>query len=341
MEDKDFFYIKLRTELATAIPVEKVEDVINVVSLVLSQYDIQEKPHELIVYDGGDTDLMQAFFIAKASEGLTEKTLKFYRFTYEKAFSAIGKHIKDITTEDLRAYLTKLRLSEKKPVWVDNVRRNLSSFFGWLRREGLLEKDPCERIHKIKSHNMVERAFTEDELEKIRIGARSLRDKAIVEFLYSTACRVNEVTTLNRSDIDFDNGRCQVLGKGKKYRWVYLSSRCKTILAEYLKSRSDDNPALFVSDYSNWKGHAMDDRPVKRIENDRIRDIVKAIGKRVGVQGVHPHRFRKTAATHALFRGMKITDVQRMLGHADLKTTTIYALTDDEEVQREHRKYIM
>lgn len=341
MDDKDIFYIKLRNELATIMPFEQVEDVINTVSIVLSQYDIQEKPHQLVVYDRGDNDLIRAFFVAKAAEGLTDNSLRLYRRTYEIVLSAIGKHIKDITTEDLRMYLTKLRFSGRTSSWADNVRRYLSSFFKWLRREGLIETDPCERINKIKSHPVAERPFTEDELEKIRVGARSTRDKAIVEFLYSTACRVNEVTMLNIDDIDFDNGRCQVLGKGNKYRWVYLSSRCKAILAEYLRSRTDNNPALFVTDYSAWHGESKADMPTMRLTNDRIRGIVKSIGKRAGVANVHPHRFRKTSATHALFRGMKITDVQRMLGHSDIKTTTIYAMTDDEEVQREHKKYIM
>jgi integrase len=96
-----------------------------------------------------------------------------------------------------------------------------------------------------------------------------------------------------------------------------------------------------VADYSNWKNRDMDYRTGHRLDKCSVGEILRAIGKKCNIPNVHPHRFRRTTATLALKRGMKITDVQRMLGHSDIKTTTIYAISNDEEVKREHEKYLI
>ena len=219
------------------------------------------------------------------------------------------------------------------------VRRSLNSFFGWITKEELISKNPMLRIASIRETKKVRQPFTEEELERLRQSAGSARNKCIVEFLYSTGCRVSEMCGINRDDLNFTDSQVLVLGKGKKYRMVYFSARCKVLLQEYLGQRQDSESALFVSDYEGFR--SKKEAPVGRLSMSGVEDMIRKIGKRAGIKDVHPHRFRRTAATLALKRGMRITDVQRMLGHSDIKTTTIYAITSDEEVKREHEKYII
>lgn len=343
MEEKEQLYSNIKESLYGQIPTDEISKVVDIVASQLVNYDIVRKSTELVVYDFGDAELLKKFFIAKATEGLSERSLVSYKHTLGLCLRKIGKHIRDITTEDIRVLLAYYRINNRSTAYQNFVRRVFNSFYNWAVREKLLQENPVLRIPCIRQQLKLKLAFTEEDLEKLRDNAGSLRNEAMIEFLFSTACRVSEMTQLNRDDIDFENNQCQVLGKGNKYRMVYFSYRCNILLKKYLDSRTDDNEALFVSDYSAWKGGGMPAYRKElhtRLSKDSINQILHKIGKRAGVSDVHCHRFRRTAATLALKRGMKITDVQRMLGHSDITTTTIYALSNDEEVKREHEKYL-
>lgn len=343
MEDKEVLYTDIKEALYGQIRTEDINKVIDVLAIQLSKYDLNRKSTEIVVYDFGDAELLKKFFIAKATEGLSENSLKSYKNTLRLCLAKIGKHIRDITTEDIRLILAYYRIHNCSTSYQNFIRRVFNSFYNWAVREKILQENPVIRIPRIKDQLKLKLAFTEEELEKLRANAGSLRNEAIIEFLFSTACRVSEMTQLNRDDIDFDNNQVQVLGKGNKYRMVYFSYRCNILLRKYLESRTDDNEALFVSDYSAWKGGGQPSwrqESHSRLQKDSINQILHKIGRRAGVPNVHCHRFRRTAATLALKRGMKITDVQRMLGHSDITTTTIYALSNDDEVKREHEKFL-
>lgn len=341
MEEKDVFYGNLRTALYGVIPTQEISSVLDVVTQQLGAYELKQKPTAIVVYDYGDADIMKRFFIGKATEGLTEESLGSYRRVIGYAFRQIGKHIKDVTTDDVRLLLASMRLQGKTAAYQNFVRRSLNSFFGWIKKEGLISENPMLRISNIREPKKVRQPFSEEDLEMLRQQAGSLRNRAIIEFLYSTGCRVSEMCALNIEDLNFVDNEVMVLGKGRKYRMAYFSPRCKVLLQEYLKSRTDSDKALFVSDYSNMKGGLQGVRPVMRLGKSGVEVLMRQIGKRAGISDVHPHRFRRTAATLALKRGMKITDVQKMLGHADIKTTTIYAMSADDEVKREHNKYLI
>lgn len=340
---KEIFYSNLRVALFDIIPTEEIPKVMDIVTQQLGQYDLTLKPHEVVVYDQGDGDMVKRFFIAKATEGLSDNSLRTYKDVLARTFNLIGKHIKDITTDDIRLLLAQMRLKGDSATYQNLVRRTLNTFFGWLAKEDFIQSNPMLRIACIREPKKLKKPFSEDELERLRFNAGSLRNQCIVEFLYSTGCRISEMLNLNREDVNLIDNEVMVLGKGKKYRMAYFSPRCKALLQTYLNTRKDDNKALFVTDYSDWKGNAdwLKGKDGLRIESSGVRVMLKNIGKKADVSDVHPHRFRRTAATLALKRGMKITDVQKLLGHTDIKTTTIYAISTDEEVKREHEKYLV
>lgn len=318
---------------------DDLQEVREIIITELSKYDISAKETALVVHDRTDFDIIARFFLAKSTAGLSERSLNYYKRILQFALPRLGKRLNDVTADDIRAYLTMRRVNGVTNASIDNERRVLSSFFGFACDEGCIEHNPMRRVEKVRVQKMQKKPFTEDEMERLRIAAKTERDKAIIEFLYSTACRVSEVVALNREDIDFDQREAVVLGKGNKERKVFLSARCVSILKSYLDSRKDKHPALFVVDYDKHK--AFGRTGVNRLYKSGIEVMVRLAGKRAGIEHAHPHRIRRTAATLALRRGMPIEQVSKMLGHEDLKTTTIYANSTMDEVKQSHDKYLI
>lgn len=246
-------------------------------------------------------------------------------------FSKLDMHVMHMKTEDLRKYLSDYQqASQCSKANIDNIRRILSSFFAWLEDENYIIKSPVRRIHKIKSCKTVKETYSDESLEIMRDQCGCLRDLALIDLLASTGMRVGELVRLNRADIDFENRECVVFGKGSKERPVYFDARTKIHLKNYLDSRTDDNPALFVS--------LM--RPFNRLEISGVEIRLRALGRKLGISKVHPHKFRRTLATRAIDKGMPIEQVQRLLGHAKIDTTMQYAMVNQNNVKISHRKYI-
>ncbi len=295
----------------------------------LSRYDVNEVDGS--VEEGNDRDLIEKFISAKRIEGCSEKSLKYYRATIEALVSAVGKNVKSVLTEDLRKYLTEYQNKHQSSrVTIDNIRRILSSFFSWLEDEDYIIKSPVRRIHKVKTTKNVKDTFSDEELEKMRDSSDELRDLAMIDLLSSTGMRVGEMVLLNRVDINFSERECVVLGKGSKERIVYFDAKAKLHLQQYLDSRTDDNPALFVSLRA----------PYERIKIGGIEHRFREMGKRLNIHKVHPHKFRRTLATLAIDKGMPIEQLQQLLGHQRIDTTLHYAMVKQSNVKAAHRKYI-
>lgn len=276
-------------------------------------------------------ELMQLFLSAKRVEGCSDKTLRYYKTTTEKALDVVGKHCTHVTTEDLRGYLSDYQQkSECSKANIDNIRRILSSFFSWLEDEDYILKSPVRRIHKIKTAKTVKETYSDEALETMRDECVNLRDLAMIDLLSSTGMRVGELVKLNKADIDFENRECIVFGKGNKERPVYFDARTKIHLKNYLDSRTDDNPALFVSLL----------KPFDRLQISGVEIRLRELGRRLGIPKVHPHKFRRTLATKAIDKGMPIEQVQQLLGHARIDTTMQYAMVNQANVKNSHRKYI-
>lgn len=282
-------------------------------------------------FNKSNEEFTELFISAKRVEGCSSKTLRYYLATINKMTDTVGKHITKITTEDLRKYLSDYHEENNcSKSNIDNIRRILSSFFSWLEDEDYILKSPVRRIHKIKSAKTVKETYTDEMLECMRDNCGSLRDLAIIDMLASTGMRVGELVHLNIEDVDFENRECVVLGKGSKERPVYFDARTKIHLRNYLESRNDDNPALFVSML----------KPYNRLKISGVEIRLRALGQKLDIAKVHPHKFRRTLATRAIDKGMPIEQVQKLLGHSKIDTTMQYAMVDQENVKLSHRKFI-
>ena len=301
----------------------------NNLNQVLQRYDVE------LINDGNsendNQELVGKFISAKRVEGCSEKTLKYYLATIEAMNNSLEKDVRIIQTEDLRKYLIDYQMQNgSSKVTIDNIRRILSSFFAWLEDEDYIIKSPVRRIHKVKTVSNIKETYTDEELELMRDSCEELRDLAIVDMLASTGMRIGEMVLLNRKDLDFNERECIVLGKGSKERIVYFDARTKLHLQEYLKSRVDDEPALFVTLRA----------PYKRIQIGGIESRLRELGKGLKISRVHPHKFRRTLATMAIDKGMPIEQLQRLLGHQRIDTTLQYAMVKQSNVKTAHRKYI-
>lgn len=278
-----------------------------------------------------NSKLLELFISAKRIEGCSEKSLKYYKIVIENMLTSFKTSIRDLTTGDLRTYLAHYQQERKSSkVTIDNMRRIFSSFFGWLEDEDYILKSPVRRIHKIKTDKTIKETFSDEGLELLRDACDEIRDLAMIDLLASTGMRVGELVRLNREDINFYERECLVFGKGNSERIVYFDARTKIHLINYLDSRQDDNPALFVSLSS----------PHDRLLIGGVETRLRQLGEKADLNKVHPHKFRRTLATRAIDKGMPIEQVQHLLGHVKIDTTMHYAMVNQANVKNSHRKYI-
>ena len=276
-------------------------------------------------------ELLAKFLLSKRIEGCSEKSLKYYRTTIETMQALLQKSIKLVTTEELRQYLTEYQERRQSGrVTMDNIRRILSSYFAWLEDEDYIIKSPVRRIHKVKTASCIKETYSDEDLERMRDCCDELRDLAIIDILASTGMRIGEMVLLNRRDINYNERECVVFGKGDKERVVYFDARTKLHLLDYLDSRTDDNPALFVSLRA----------PYERMKIGGIETRLRELGKKLNMTKVHPHKFRRTLATMAIDKGMPIEQLQRLLGHQRIDTTLQYAMIKQSNVKIAHKKFI-
>lgn len=278
-----------------------------------------------------EVDFLELFLSAKQIEGCSKNTIFYYKSTIEKMLDKLGKRIDDITTEDIRNYLSEYKYKRKSSkTTIDNMRRIFSSFFAWLENEDYILKNPVKRIKKVKRGRVVKEILTDEHLETLLNNCDNIRDLAIIELLISTGMRVGELVKLNIEDINFNERECIVFGKGESERIVYFDARTKLYLNQYLRTRTDSNRALFVSLR----------KPHNRLGISGVEITLKKIGEKSKIDNVHPHRFRRTLATNAIDKGMPIEQVQRLLGHVQIDTTLQYAMVNQNNVKIAHRKFI-
>ena len=303
---------------------EKLQEVLQ---YTLARYEVTENKQQ---ENNSEQNYVELFLSAKRIEGCSEKSLKYYKATIEMMIATVGKSVKHIETDDIRGYLTEYQEKKSSKVTIDNIRRILSSFFSWLEDEDYILKSPVRRIHRVKTGTNIKETYSDEALELMRDNCSELRDLAIIDMLASTGMRVGEMVLLNRNDIDFNERECIVFGKGSKERVVYFDARTKIHLQNYLENRTDDNPALFVSLKS----------PHERLKIGGVEVRLREFGRQLGINKVHPHKFRRTLATVAIDKGMPIEQLQQLLGHRKIDTTLQYAMVKQSNVKIAHRKYI-
>lgn len=321
MEEKIVAVLNEMSEYLSIAQMKKLQEVI------LKVFANNEAPKQEIANE----DYLDLFLAAKRIEGCSERTLNYYRVTIKHLLSQTDISVRKLSTEYIREYLSNYqRINNCSNVTIDNVRRNISSFFSWLEEEDYILKSPMKRIHKIKTKSVVKNIISDEGIERLRDNCKEKRDLAIIDLLYSTGIRVGELVNLNIDDIDFEGRECVVYGKGDKERRVYFDAKTKVHLKEYIENRKDTNSALFVSL----------DAPFDRLKISGVEIRLRKLGRELCLDRIHPHKFRRSMATRAIDKGMPIEQVQKILGHSQIDTTMQYAMVNQNNVKTAHQKYL-
>lgn len=316
--------VRILNEMAEYLSVAQMKKLQEVLLKNLSQAEAEKEEVTNSAY-------LQMFLDAKKIEGCSERTLQYYQSTVERLLQSISTPVRKITTEEIRSYLSDYQnINDCSKVTVDNIRRNISSFFSWLEEEDYILKSPMRRIHKIKTKQQVKEIISDEAIEQLRDHCGCARDLAIIDLLYSTGIRVGELVNLDIADVNFEARECVVFGKGDKERRVYFDAKAKLHLQDYLAKRSDSNPALFVTL----------DAPHERLKISGVEIRLRKLGRSLNLTKIHPHKFRRTMATRAIDKGMPIEQVQKILGHSQIDTTMQYAMVNQINVKTSHQKFI-
>lgn len=308
------------------ITADQMDEVMAMVSERISKYSIEVDASS----NGSDSetdDLLKAFLSAKEVEGRSPKTIARYSYICKRAIKQMNVPLRDVSVYHLRKWLSDEKARGVADSTLDGNREVLSSLFGWIHKEGLIRTNPTANLGTIKVLKKVRKPYSQTDIERLKECCKTSRDKAIICILLSTGCRISEICGLDRDSLDFQNKEVTVLGKGNKERTVFLDDVCIMVLTRYLNERTDDNPALFIG-----KRH-------ERLEPGGIREMLRVLALKAGVENVHPHRFRRTLATNLIDHGMELQNVSQILGHERLDTTMKYIYTSKGDLKNQFRKY--
>lgn len=329
---------KLKNDLITMldkyVDVGTLQQIEPQLELILSNYEIEDRKTEIIPYGSDIPETVEIYMVTKKISGLSDKSLYLYGVVLTDFFRTIQKKPETVSANDIRVYLYLYQKNHKISNRTLDCRRTIiCGYFNWMAAEEYICKNPAINIPPIKYERKHKKAMTQLDLEKVRSACKTKREKAIVEMLYSTGCRVTELERLNISDVNFETKEVFLFGKGDKHRTSYLNAKAEVALKDYLNERNDKNPSLFV----------YDREPHSRLKKSGIELIVKKILERTSDVSTHvtPHVFRHTTATTALDRGMNIVDVSKLLGHQKVETTMEYITTNSESVKNDHHNYIV
>ena len=321
MEEKIVIVLNEMSEYLSIAQMKKLQEVI------ISTF----AENEAVKKDISNDEFLEMYLAAKQIEGCSERTINYYRVTVEHLLSQINTSVRKITTEEMREYLANYQKRNNcSNVTIDNVRRNISSFFSWLEEEDYILKSPMKRIHKIRTKTVVKSTISDEGIEKLRDNCKEIRDLAMIDLLYSTGIRVGELVNLNIDDIDLEGRECVVYGKGDKERRVYFDAKAKVHLRQYIEGRTDRNEALFVTL----------DAPYDRLKISGVEIRLRQLGRKLELERIHPHKFRRSMATRAIDKGMPIEQVQKILGHSQIDTTMQYAMVNQNNVKTSHQRYL-
>lgn len=325
----------LRELMAAGLEEKALEQVMHTLDWVGTKYEVNRRSTDLVPLEDTLPRILMEYLACKSLQGLSKQTLTNYRLALIRFLLTVNKPLPEMQSSDVRLYL--YQYQQKRGISnrsLDSLRGKLCSFFQWAVAEGKIGSDPMQAIPPIKYTKTPRTALSQLELEYIRKQCYALREKAVVELLYSTGCRVSELCGMKRGDVDWNRKTIQVFGKGGKYRTTYLNAKAIVSLQDYLASREDDDEHLIVSERQPHQG--LTRFAVEHIVRNISNRAYRATGKRVT-----PHIFRHTTATQAMASGMPVQNISRMLGHAQVETTMIYAEVRPDDVQRDHERFVV
>ena len=283
-----------------------LHDVLQMVDITMSDFDLRRKQMEII--PAADmAPVIKCYLASKAVANLSRGTLRQYKYKLDHFCSTVRKSYMDITANDIRMYLYQFK-----------AERNISDSYvdRTSGAQGLL--------HKPKRRE----PLSPFQLETFRWNTSSIREKALIDFLYSTGCRVSECADVRLTDIDWLNRSVHIRhGKGDKERLIFFNAESEVSLRAYLKTRTDTTDALFVSLKS----------PHHQLQSHALEDIIKKVSRRTGIH-VYPHKLRHTFATAGLRGGMPLEKLQALMGHVKPETTLIYAKQSLTDLHLEHQR---
>ena len=330
---REQFVKEFVTKLVNQIPDDALKIVYQKLIIFVSDYEIAPRNTEIVPYEGYLPECYEIYFATRKIEGLSVRSLELYNMVLRDFFFQVHKDLKQITTNDIRIYLYKTQETRKiSNATLDNRRVIIQTFFEWAANEGYIGSNPCRNIKAIKYERAQRQPLSGMELERLRNACETVRDRAMIEMLYSTGCRVTELERLDIADVDFEQKEVHLFGKGDKHRTSYLNVKAEFALRNYLETRTDENPALFVSERM----------PHGRLKKPAIEKRVRQLGElsKIG-RRVYPHLIRHTTATDGLDRGMPVEEVQQILGHVNINTTMVYAQVSRANIKRDHRRCIV
>lgn len=317
------FIQETQDKLSTVLTAAMLENAVIAIREILNGYELDR----IIAPDDSTDYLLESYLDAISVEGKSQKTVERYKYVLHRFLRAVGTTSQTITTNHIRKFLADEKARGLADTTIEGFREIFGAYFGWLLREGLIHRNPMGNIGPIKCAKKVKHAYSDVDIERLKMNCLKKKEKAIVCFLLATGCRVSEAVSLDRKDVNLNTMECIVLGKGNKERHVYLDQVAAMAMKEYLDDRTDDEPALFIN------------RCKKRLTTGGVRSILKKLGGLAGVEQVHPHKFRRTRATNLIKHGMPIQEVAIILGHEKLDTTMMYVDIDQADVKNSYRKY--
>lgn len=324
IDAKVSFLQQIEKSCAEKLTMADIERLMIIISDVLEDFDMREnRKWEKEEKD----DLLDCFLASMRVQGRSEKTIARYAYLIGKFMKFAKAPTRRITAYHVRNWLSKEKERGIQESTLESNRQVLSAYFGWLKREELIERNPMANVGTIKVPKKKKKIYSPIDMQLLYKSCDNPRDRAIIHFLQATGCRVSEMTELNRDQIDLKRQECIVHGKGDKERTVFFDSVTAMYLDEYMSGRRDKNPALFVG-----KG-------TKRLQPGGVRTALKRIAKMAGVKHVHPHKFRRTLATELARHGMPIQEVSHLLGHEKLDTTMQYVVQQKDDVKNDYRRY--
>jgi len=326
-EAKAGFLGRTEKQLADTLTANDMDRVLRIIADVLQGYEMIEIGQGQYQKD----DLLRCYLDALKVEGRSPKTLERYEYVVRRLMKNLAVPTRQVTVYHIRSYLSAEQERGISDGTLNGIRDVFSAYFGWLHREGLIERNPMGNIGTVKCQKKQKKIITPVEMEKLSSKCPDFRydkrNRAIMEFLRATGCRISEMTGLDRDSVNMQTLEVVVLGKGNKERKVYLDDVAGMILKEYLDGRRDENPALFAGQNG------------ERLKPGGVRAMLKKLAVKANVENVHPHKFRRTLATNLNRRGMPIQEVAHILGHEKLDTTMKYVVLNDDDLKNDYRRY--
>ena len=323
IEAKVMLMNELERDLANTLTVVQMSTVMASLANKLTMYSLECNTNSASEPD----DLLDAYLSAKTVEGKSEATIIQYRYVIGRLMASVNVHTKSITVYHLRKYLADEGARGISARTLENYRQTFNAYFNWLQRENLIINNPCRNLGKVKYPKKKKSIYNSADIERMKYNCKTLRDRAIICFLKATACRIGEMTSLNRDDVNLEKMECKVFGKGSKERIVYLDDVACMLLREYLDSRTDNYPALFIG-----KG-------TSRLSKHGVQNMLRKLGVTSKVKHLHAHKFRRSTATELIRHGMTVQEVAAILGHDKLDTTMEYVVLDQTDIKNSYRKY--